>query len=61
MLGGELSLKVSAPQLLWIRIDNVLKIQNKRITESMNEFINYKGVYRTAPATQGLLKMLNLS
>ena len=54
MVGGEYSLKITAPQLLQFGIDSVLKILNKRITEWMND-INYKGVYRTAPATLALL------
>ena len=37
MVGGERSLKISAPQLLWFGIDSVLKILNKRITDSINE------------------------
>ena len=51
MVGGEHSLKISAPQLLWFGIDSVLKIMNERITQSVND----EGVYRTAPATPGLL------
>ena len=53
MVGGEHSLKISAPQLLLFGIDNVLKILNERITEWMN----FKAVYRTAPATPGLLSL----
>ena len=34
--GGGHSLKMSALQLLWFGIDSVLKILNKRITESVN-------------------------
>ena len=52
--GCEHSLKISAPQLLLFGIDCVLKILNKRITYWINEWINDKGVYRTAPATPGL-------
>ena len=52
MVGGEHSLKISAPQLLRFGIDSVLKILNKKMTQ----WINYdKGVYRIAPATPGLL------
>ena len=40
MVGGELSLKVSALQLLWFSIDSVLKSLNKRITELIKELIN---------------------
>ena len=54
-MGGEHSLKILAPQLLQFGINSVLKILNERMTYSMNEGINYKGVYRTAPATLGLL------
>ena len=43
--------KMSAPQLLRFGIDSGLKILNKIMTEWMN----YKGVYRTSPATSGLL------
>ena len=28
------------------------------MTDSLNELINYEAVYRTAPATPGLLKIL---
>ena len=38
MVGGEHSLKMSAPQLLRFGIDGVLKILNKRISQ----LINYK-------------------
>ena len=55
MVGGEHSLNISAPQLLWFGIDSVLKILNERITQSMNELMNHESVYRTAPATPGLL------
>ena len=48
---SEHFLKISAPQLLRFGIDSVLKILNKRITQLMN----HEGVYRTAPATPGLL------
>ena len=60
MVGGEHSLKISAPQLLRFGIDSVLKILNERMTfnESINEIINHKAVYRTAPATLGLLLLL---
>ena len=47
--GGEYSLKISALQLLRFGIDSDLKILNERMTESMNEWINDEGVYRTAP------------
>ena len=56
MVGGEHSLKISAPHLLRFGIDSVLKILSKRITYQINELMNDEGVYRTAPATPGLLK-----
>ena len=38
-------------------MDIILKILIERITNSLiNQLINYEGVYRTAPATPGLLK-----
>ena len=55
MLEGEHSLKMSDPQLLRFGIYSVLKILNERMTQSVNESVIYKGVYRTAPATLGLL------
>ena len=58
MWGGELSIKISAPQVLRYWIDSVLKILNKRITQLF--FIYYIGVKRTAPATQGLSNKLLL-
>ena len=54
-MGGEHSLKMSAPQLLRFGIDSVLKILNERITQSVNQSVNDEGVYRTALATPGLL------
>ena len=36
---------------------DVMNIWRKRVTESVNELINYEAFYRTAPATQGLLKI----
>ena len=57
MVGGEHSLKMLALTLLRFGIDSVLKILNKRITQSVND----KGVYRPAPATPGLLKNMYFS
>ena len=57
MVGGEHSLKISAPQLLWFGIDSALKIFPQTMSELMNESINREAVYRTAPATPGLLKI----
>ena len=54
-MGYEHSLKISAPQLLRFGIDSVLKILNERMTQLINELMNDGGVYRTAPATPGLL------
>ena len=31
---------------------------NDSMTQSINQIINYEGVFRTAPATPGLLKIL---
>ena len=53
--GGEYFLKIIASYLLGFGIDSVLKILNERITDWTNQLMNYKCVYRTAPATQGLL------
>ena len=57
MVGGEHSLKISAPQLLWFGIDSTLNIFPQTITELMNELINDGGDCRTAPATPGLLNI----
>ena len=54
MVGGEHSLKISAPQLLRFGLASVSKILNERM---VNHLINHEGVYRTAPATPGLLTM----
>ena len=58
MVGSERFLQISAPQLLRLGIDSVLKILNERITNSINQYINYKGGCKTAPPTQGLLTNL---
>ena len=42
-------------QFLRFGIDSILIILNEWITFLINLIINDKGVYRTAPATQGLL------
>ena len=55
MVGGEHSLKSLASKLLPFGIYDVLKIWRKRLTQLMNESINDEAVYRTAPATPGLL------
>ena len=58
MAGGEHSLSKSAFKLLLFGIERVWKILNKRITNSVDELNTYKIVYRTAPATPGLLILL---
>ena len=58
MVGGEHSLKISAPQLLWFGIDSTLNIFPQTMTQLMNQSVNYGGHYRTAPATPGLLKYI---
>ena len=40
MVGGENSLKMSAPHLLWLEIDSVLKILNKKMTDLVTELVN---------------------
>ena len=54
MVGSNHSLKILAPQLSWFWIGSVLKILNKR-TQLFIYLFSDKGVYRTAPATPGLL------
>ena len=39
MVGGEHSLKISAPQLLWFGIDSTLNIFPQTITEGVNQLI----------------------
>ena len=55
MVGGEHSLKISAPQLLWFGIDSALNIFPQTISQLVS-YLPYEAVYRTAPATPGLLK-----
>ena len=55
MVGGE-----HYPQLFWFGIDSVLKILNKRITDSVNKWNNDKDVFRTAPATLGLINIWSI-
>ena len=45
MVGGEHSLKISAPWLLRFGIYSVLKIIPQRMTKSLNELMNDVGVY----------------
>ena len=42
--------------MTWFGCEALPKIGRKRITDAMNELMNYKGVCRTALATPGLLK-----
>ena len=42
--------------LLFVIYDN-MKIWRKRLTDWMNQWINHEAVYRTAPATPGLLNL----
>ena len=55
-VGGKQSLKISALQLRRFGIYDVLKIERKRMTDQPTQSIIYEAVYRTAPATPGLLK-----
>ena len=50
-----ITLKISAPQLLWFVIYDILNIWRKRLTDWLTQLINDKGVCRAAPATPGLL------
>ena len=53
--GGWTFSQMSVPQLLRFGIDSALKILNEIINQWINEIMNLQGVYRTAPATPGLL------
>ena len=55
MVGGEHSLKISAPNLLRFGIDRVLKILNQKISQLIIQLMINGGDCRTAPATPGLL------
>ena len=55
---GEHSLKISDPWLLLFVIYDIMKIWRKRLTDWINQWISDKAVYRTAPATPGLLNIL---
>ena len=59
MVGGEHSLKISAPQLLWDGINSALLEAISTNHDLMNELINYEAVCRTAPATPGLLNIID--
>ena len=58
MMGGEHSLKISAPQLLRFGIDSVLKIMNERITYLINQSMSDGGDCRIALATLCWLRHL---
>ena len=51
--GGE----PSATELLRFGSEGVLKIFPHRITQLFNQLMSDRGVFRIAPATQGLLKI----
>ena len=55
------SLKILAPYCQRFARDSVFKIFSQRVTDSVTWSINYKGVCRTAPVTQGLLITLDLN
>ena len=55
-MGGEHSHEISVPQLLWFGIDSALNIFPQTIAQSLT-YLNDKAVYRTAPATPGLLNI----
>ena len=42
--------------MVWVSrcLENIFK-NHDQLNESMNQLINYRGVFRTAPATPGLL------
>ena len=42
-----------------LKINRVMKIFPQTMTHLINELINYEAVYRTAPATPGLLIIEN--
>ena len=52
---GWISPNILAPKLLRFWMNRVLNIMNKRMTQSMNQWNNYKGVCRTDLATPVLL------
>ena len=51
---GEHSLKISAPKLKGFGIDIALNI----FPQTISQLLNHEAVYRTAPATPGLLKIV---
>ena len=52
MVGGEHSLKISAPQLSLFGIDSVLKILKERMTQLINEWM--MKVFIEQPRLQGV-------
>ena len=56
-VGGEHFLKIIAPKLFRFEIDSILKIFSQRVSQLINQSMNYKGVCGTAPATPGLLNI----
>ena len=57
VVGGEHSLKISAPKLFWFVIYDILQIRRERLTHWLNQWMNHEADCRTAPATQGLLNI----
>ena len=55
--GGEPSFKISYPYFLRFGSEGVLKIFPQRMTDSLTDSGNDKGVCRTAPPTPGLLNI----
>ena len=55
MVGGEHSLKISAPLLLQFGFNDVLTVWRKMVTDWLNESISDKGDCRIVPATTSLL------
>ena len=54
-------MKISGSQLLGLKCECVLKIiLNERMPNSINQLINDKDVFRTAPASPGLLTIVFL-
>ena len=53
MVGGEYSLKISAPQLLRLGTDSVLKILNER-------YLKVKGIQEVPKGLRGIKRYLNI-
>ena len=58
MEGGEHSLKILGPLLMRFGSEDVFTIFSQIMTQSMNEWMNNRGVCRTAPALPGLVNIL---